>query len=78
MISIRGRGIDRHLDVADSVAFPPTNLGNTAPTQTITVHNRGEAMLSITAVDAHGLSSVGNSSTHPPSTFPAAARTTSR
>jgi hypothetical protein len=52
MITIRGRGIDRHLVVDDAEEFPPTyiNPGSAAPTREITVHNTGEAMLSITAL----------------------------
>jgi len=52
MLMVQGRGIDRHIVVADTKGFPPTflNPGSAAPTQTITVSNSGEAMLRITAL----------------------------
>jgi hypothetical protein len=57
MITIQGRGIDRHLllDAVDA-SFPATqiNPGDAAPTRTITVHNTGEATLSITALMLSG------------------------
>jgi len=51
-LMLRGRGIDRHIVVNDVETFPPTflNPGSAAPTQAITVHNSGEAMLRITAL----------------------------
>jgi hypothetical protein len=52
MITVRGRGIDRHLFVDAVEPFPPTfrNPGDAAPVQAITVQNTGEAPLRITAV----------------------------
>jgi hypothetical protein len=54
MISLKGRGIDRHVAVDAPPTFPPTfrNPGDKAPIRSVTVHNTGEAVLKITAVMA--------------------------
>ena len=52
MITVRGRGVDRHLALAPVPAFPDTfrNPGTAAPVRPVTVTNTGEATLQITAV----------------------------
>jgi hypothetical protein len=52
VITVRGRGIDRHLVVDAAPRFPGTypHPGASAPTRPVTVHNTGEAVLQITAV----------------------------
>ena len=52
MITIKGRGVDRHLAVDAPPVFPDTfrNPGATAPVRAVSVHNTGEATLSISAV----------------------------
>ncbi len=52
MITIRGRGTDRHIALDASPAFPDTfrNPGSMAPVMPVTVRNTGEATLSISAV----------------------------
>jgi hypothetical protein len=56
MITVQGRGIDRHLFVDAVAAFPPTfrNPGDAAPVQAVTVQNTGEATLHVTAVMVTG------------------------
>lgn len=51
-ITIQGRGVDRHIDVGDAPAFPPTfrNPGSRAPSGTITITNTGDAELDITGI----------------------------
>lgn len=51
-ITVRGRGIDRHLVVDAAPRFPATYPypGASAPIRPVTVHNIGEAVLQITAV----------------------------
>ncbi len=51
-LTVRGRGVDRHLELAPVPAFPATfrNPGAAAPVRTITVTNDGEATLAISAV----------------------------
>lgn len=55
-IMIRGRGIDRTLQLVADPTFPPTfrNPGPDAPTRLVTVRNTGEATLSISAVMLSG------------------------
>ncbi len=52
MITVRGRGIDRHLKLQATPTFPPTfrNPGDMAPVRALTVQNTGEALLKISAV----------------------------
>ncbi|MBA3464447.1 MAG: choice-of-anchor D domain-containing protein [Deltaproteobacteria bacterium] len=52
MITIRGRGVDRHIALDAAPVFPDTfrNPGSAAPVRTVTVRNTGEAPLSISAV----------------------------
>jgi outer membrane protein OmpA-like peptidoglycan-associated protein len=52
MITIRGRGVDRHIALDAAPAFPDTfrNPGSAAPVRLVTVRNTGEAPLSITGV----------------------------
>ncbi len=52
MITIRGRGTDRHISLDAAPAFPDTfrNPGTMAPVMPVTVRNTGEATLSISAV----------------------------
>ena len=52
MITLRGRGIDRHIALDPPPLFPDTfrNPGSMAPVRTVTVRNTGEASLSISAV----------------------------
>ncbi|CAN5921375.1 hypothetical protein BH11MYX3_BH11MYX3_17920 [soil metagenome] len=52
MITIRGRGVDRHIALDASPTFPDTfrNPGAMAPMMPVTVRNTGEATLSISAV----------------------------
>ncbi len=52
MITIRGRGTDRHIALDAAPAFPDTfrNPGTMAPVMPVTVRNTGEATLSISAV----------------------------
>ena len=52
MITLRGRGIDRHISLAAPPVFPETfrNPGSKAPEMPVTVTNTGEATLSISAV----------------------------
>ncbi len=52
MITVRGRGIDRHLNIQATPTFPPTfrNPGDMAPVRALTVQNTGEALLKISAV----------------------------
>jgi hypothetical protein len=52
VVSIQGRGIDRHIAAGNAPTFPDTfvNPGNTAPVLPFTVTNTGEAVLSISAV----------------------------
>jgi len=52
MITVQGRGIDRHIALDAVNPFPLAVLGpgNEGSTQAITVHNTGEATLSITAL----------------------------
>jgi hypothetical protein len=52
MITIRGRGIDRNLNIQAMPTFPPTfrNPGDMAPVRALTVHNNGEALLRISAL----------------------------
>ncbi|HEX2687177.1 MAG TPA: choice-of-anchor D domain-containing protein, partial [Kofleriaceae bacterium] len=56
MITVKGRGIDRHIVVDAMEAFPPTfrNPGDSAPIKTVTVHNNGEATLHIAGVMVTG------------------------
>jgi MYXO-CTERM domain-containing protein len=56
MITIRGRGIDRALELAAPPSFPPTapNPGSAAPERAVTIRNRGEAVLQITALAITG------------------------
>ena len=51
-LTVRGRGVDRHLALAPVPAFPATfrNPGAAAPVRNITVINTGEATLAISAV----------------------------
>ncbi len=51
-ITMRGRGIDRHISLAAPPTFPETfrNPGSKAPQMPVTVNNTGEATLSISAV----------------------------
>jgi len=52
MITLQGRGIDRHMAIDPVKEFPVLVLGpdSAEPTQAITVHNNGEATLRITAL----------------------------
>lgn len=56
MITLQGRGIDRHLVVGAVEAFPPAfrNPGSSAQPKAITVHNNGEATLSVSALMISG------------------------
>lgn len=51
-ITLRGRGIDRHIQLAAAPTFPETfrNPGSKAPEMPVVVRNTGEATLSISAV----------------------------
>lgn len=51
-ITIRGRGVDRHIALDATPVFPDTfrNPGSAAPIRPVTVRNTGEATLSISAV----------------------------
>ncbi|HUJ60497.1 MAG TPA: choice-of-anchor D domain-containing protein [Kofleriaceae bacterium] len=55
-VTIEGRGIDRHIQVAPAPMFPDTyrNPGDKAPTLPVMISNTGEAVLSITAVMLSG------------------------
>lgn len=52
VITLRGRGIDRHIQLAAAPTFPETfrNPGSKAPEMPVVVKNTGEAPLSISAV----------------------------
>lgn len=52
MITVRGRGVDRHIALDAAPTFPDTfrNPGAAAPVRTVTVRNTGEAPLNITAL----------------------------
>jgi len=52
MITVRGRGVDRHIALDAAPTFPDTfrNPGAAAPVRSVTVRNTGEAPLSITAL----------------------------
>ena len=52
MITLRGRGVDRHIGLDPAPVFPDTfrNPGAAAPVRTVTVRNTGEAPLSISGV----------------------------
>jgi hypothetical protein len=54
-IAISGRGIDRHITVAEPV-FPPAyrNPGDLAPTVPVTITNTGEASLAVTSLEIAG------------------------
>jgi outer membrane protein OmpA-like peptidoglycan-associated protein len=60
MIMIRGRGIDRVLDLAPAPTFPDTfrNPGDAAPVRAVRIQNLGEATLKLTAVMLTGATDV--------------------
>jgi outer membrane protein OmpA-like peptidoglycan-associated protein len=51
-VTLRGRGIDRHIDPGPAITFPDTfrNPGAAAPVETLLVTNTGEANLVLSAV----------------------------